>query len=71
MLLGPSNEVVGTVMNNFGLEKYLASYWGKLFRTKVGDRYIVERMLKSGSIFGGEPSGHIILKITQQLGMVF
>jgi phosphoglucosamine mutase len=60
--LGPSNEVVGTVMNNLGLEKYLASFGVNLFRTKVGDRYIVERMLKSGSIFGGEPSGHIIFK---------
>jgi phosphoglucosamine mutase len=60
--LGGVNEIVGTVMNNFGLEKYLTSIGLNLYRTKVGDRYIVERMLKSGSVFGGEPSGHIIFK---------
>jgi phosphoglucosamine mutase len=60
--LGGSNEIVGTVMNNFGLENYLTSIGLNLHRTKVGDRYIVERMLKSGSVFGGEPSGHIIFK---------
>lgn len=56
------NEIVGTVMSNFGLEKYLEKIGLSLFRTKVGDRYIVERMLKSGSVFGGEPSGHLVFK---------
>lgn len=56
------NEIVGTVMNNFGVEKYLNSIGLDLYRAKVGDRYIVERMLKSGSVFGGEPSGHLIFK---------
>lgn len=56
------NEIVGTVMSNFGLEKYLKSIGLDLYRTKVGDRYIVERMLKSGSCFGGEPSGHLVFK---------
>ena len=60
--LGASNEIVGTVMSNFGLEKYLEKIGLNLYRTKVGDRYIVERMLKSGSCFGGEPSGHLIFK---------
>lgn len=60
--LGSSKEVVGTVMSNFGLEKYIQSIGGSFFRSKVGDRYIVERMLQSGSVFGGEPSGHIIFK---------
>lgn len=60
--LGPNNEVVGTVMSNLGLEKYVQSYGGKFTRTKVGDRYIVERMLHSGAVYGGEPSGHIIFK---------
>lgn len=60
--LGASNEIVGTVMSNFGLEKYLEKIGLSLYRTKVGDRYIVERMLKSGSCFGGEPSGHLIFK---------
>lgn len=60
--LGQSKEVVGTVMSNFGLEKYIQSLGASLFRTKVGDRYIVERMLSHQSVFGGEPSGHIIFK---------
>lgn len=60
--LGEANEIVGTVMSNFGLEKYLKSIGVKFFRTKVGDRYIVERMISNGSRFGGEPSGHMIFK---------
>ncbi len=60
--LGENNEVVGTLMSNFGLEKYIKSLGGNFYRTQVGDRYIVERMLKSKAVFGGEPSGHIIFK---------
>lgn len=60
--LGPANEVVGTVMSNLGLEKYVKSLGGQFTRTKVGDRYIVERMLETGALFGGEPSGHLVLK---------
>ena len=60
--LGPNKEVVGTVMSNFGLEKYVRSIGGHFSRTQVGDRYIVEKMLQSGAVFGGEPSGHIIFK---------
>lgn len=60
--LGESKEVVGTVMSNFGLEKYVRGLGANFHRTKVGDRYIVERMLSSKSVFGGEPSGHIIFK---------
>jgi len=60
--LGSSKEIVGTVMSNFGLEKYINSIGGSFYRSKVGDRYIVERMLTSKSVFGGEPSGHIIFK---------
>tara|TARA_B100001971_G_C18268046_1_gene596650 strand:- start:88463 stop:89821 length:1359 start_codon:yes stop_codon:yes gene_type:complete len=60
--LSGCNEIVGTVMSNFGLEKYLSDIGLNLYRAKVGDRYIVERMLKSGSVFGGEPSGHLIFK---------
>lgn len=60
--LGESNEVVGTVMSNFGLEKYLKSIGVDFFRSKVGDRYIVERMISNKSKFGGEPSGHLIFK---------
>lgn len=60
--LGEANEVVGTVMSNLGLENYVKSLGAKFTRTKVGDRYIVEQMLKSGAVFGGEPSGHLVLK---------
>ena len=60
--LGPNKEVVGTVMSNLGLENYIKSLGGTFFRSDVGDRYIVERMLESKSKFGGEPSGHVIFK---------
>jgi phosphoglucosamine mutase len=60
--LKPGDEVVGTVMSNLGLELYLESLGLKFRRTKVGDRYISEYLRKSGAIFGGEPSGHIIFK---------
>jgi len=60
--LGPTNEVVGTVMSNFGLEYYLKEKGMKFTRTQVGDRYIVEHMRQSGALFGGEPSGHLVFK---------
>jgi len=60
--LGPTNEVVGTVMSNFGLEFYLNSLGLNFIRTQVGDRYIVEHMRQSGAYFGGEPSGHLVFK---------
>jgi len=56
------DEVVGTVMSNFGLEKYVKSLGLKFYRSSVGDRYIASRMKESGSVLGGEPSGHIILR---------
>jgi phosphoglucosamine mutase len=54
------NTVVSTVMSNLGLEKYLEMNNIKLIRTKVGDRYVVERMLDGGYNLGGEQSGHIV-----------
>lgn len=60
--IGPTNEVVGTVMSNFGAEFYLKQQNLNFVRTAVGDRYIVEQMKKSGALFGGEPSGHLIFK---------
>ena len=54
------DTVVSTVMSNLGLEKYLDMNDIKLVRTKVGDRYVVERMLDGGYTLGGEQSGHII-----------
>lgn len=60
--IGPTKEVVGTVMSNFGLEVYLQKHDLKFIRTQVGDRYIVEHMRQSGALFGGEPSGHLVFK---------
>lgn len=60
--IGKSNEVVGTVMSNFGLEFYLSEKGMKFTRTQVGDRYIVEHMRQTGALFGGEPSGHLVFK---------
>jgi phosphoglucosamine mutase len=53
--------VVATVMSNLGLEKHLGGLGLRLLRTKVGDRYVVERMRADGCNVGGEQSGHIIL----------
>ena len=55
------NAVVATVMSNLGLERKLGDAGLKLLRTKVGDRYVLEEMRKSGCNIGGEQSGHIIL----------
>ncbi len=54
------NTVVATVMSNMGLEKVLKDLGGRLVRTKVGDRYVVETMREKGYNFGGEQSGHLI-----------
>jgi len=56
-----SNKVISTIMANLSLENYLDSIDLKLIRANVGDRYVIEEMLKSGSNFGGEPSGHLII----------
>jgi phosphoglucosamine mutase len=53
--------VVGTVMSNAGLERYLKTLDLKLGRAAVGDRYVVEMMNKGAYNVGGEQSGHIIL----------
>jgi phosphoglucosamine mutase len=55
-----NNTVVGTVMSNIGLEISLKKVNGKLIRTQVGDRYVVESMLKNNFNLGGEQSGHLI-----------
>ena len=53
--------VIGTVMSNLGLETVLAKHNIGFERAPVGDRYIYERMVKTGSNLGGEPSGHVLL----------
>ncbi|WP_020399935.1 phosphoglucosamine mutase [Kordiimonas gwangyangensis] len=55
------NGLVSTVMSNLGLERLLHSEGLTLERTKVGDRYVVERMRQTGFNIGGEQSGHIVL----------
>src|SRR5579864_7376120 len=53
-------RVVATSMSNLGLERVLAREGISLARTNVGDRYVLEEMLKSGNVIGGEQSGHVI-----------
>jgi len=54
------NRVVATTMSNLGLERALADEGIALARVAVGDRYVLEEMLRAGNVLGGEQSGHII-----------
>ena len=57
------NKVTTTVMSNLGFHKYVKEVIGADVEvTGVGDRYVLESMLKTGSVIGGEQSGHIIFK---------
>ena len=56
------NTLVATVMSNFGLDETLAAHGGKVVRTKVGDRYVIEEMISRKLNLGGEQSGHIIFR---------
>ena len=55
------DTIVATVMSNLGLNKYAKENGLQLLQTKVGDRYVLEKMLKEGYNLGGEQSGHVIL----------
>jgi phosphoglucosamine mutase len=56
------NTLVATVMSNYGLNEALESHSGKVLRTKVGDRYVIEAMMKDDLNVGGEQSGHMIFR---------
>jgi phosphoglucosamine mutase len=55
-----TNTVVSTTMSNMGLEISLKNSGIRMLRANVGDKYVLEEMLKTGAILGGEQSGHII-----------
>ncbi|MFI5069566.1 MAG: phosphoglucosamine mutase [Terriglobales bacterium] len=56
------STVVATTMSNMGLELALRSSGIRLLRANVGDKYVLDEMLKTGAILGGEQSGHIIFR---------
>ena len=55
------DTIVATIMSNLGLNKYAEKENLQFIQTKVGDRYVLEEMLKNGYNLGGEQSGHVIL----------
>ena len=61
-LTGPDGRptVVATVMSNLGLERALGRNGIAMLRTAVGDKYVLEEMLRQGAVLGGEQSGHVI-----------
>lgn len=62
------NGVVSTVMSNLGFHTYVEGKGIKTVTTQVGDRYVMEEMLRSGHNIGGEQSGHVILSDYMQTG---
>ena len=63
-----SGKVVATAMSNIGLQRAFDDIGIELIRTSVGDKYVLEELLRSGSELGGEQSGHIILPQTSLVG---
>ena len=58
----PHDTVVATVMSNLGLEKALEREGIRMIRTPVGDKYVLEEMVRTGAALGGEQSGHVIFR---------
>ncbi len=58
----PNKTLVSTVMSNMALEIFMKERGGTLLRTDVGDRYVMEAMRRTGAMFGGEQSGHLIFR---------
>src|SRR5271165_3475414 len=57
-----ANTLVATVMSNFGLDEVLRRHGGKVLRTDVGDRFVIDAMVQHQLNFGGEQSGHLIFR---------
>jgi phosphoglucosamine mutase len=62
------NVVVSTIMSNMGLDIALASVGASTVRTKVGDRYVMEEMMRGDYNLGGEQSGHLIFRDSATTG---
>jgi len=58
----PDRTIVATVMSNAGLQTVIQGAGGRLLRTAVGDRYVIDEMLRGGYGLGGEQSGHLIFR---------
>lgn len=58
----PDGALVATVMSNMALEVFMNERGGKLLRTAVGDRHVMEAMRRTGAMLGGEQSGHLIFR---------
>jgi phosphoglucosamine mutase len=58
----PGSTVVATTMSNMGLEIALRRSGIRMLRANVGDKYVLEEMMKTGATLGGEQSGHIIFR---------
>jgi phosphoglucosamine mutase len=56
------NTLVATVMSNFGLDEALQRHGGKVFRTSVGDRFVIDALVQQHLNFGGEQSGHLVFR---------
>ncbi len=59
---GRLTEVIATVMSNLGLERALQRHGIALVRTPVGDKYVLEEMVRRNALLGGEQSGHVIFR---------
>ncbi len=64
----PAGELVATVQSNLGVDAAVAAAGGRVARTAVGDRYVIERMRADGAMLGGESSGHIVCREISSTG---
>ena len=64
----PTNTLVATVMSNMGLDLAMQKMDIRLLKTKVGDRYVLEKMREENHMLGGEQSGHVILRAFNTTG---